>query len=100
MATAPEVRASRVFVILNPVAGTCDAGEVQRVLGQHFPCAEGSCDVHQTTGHENLAALARAAAERIDDVERLEALIGGAVSRFIQRTLRREPVVIAIVVDA
>ena len=27
-------------------------------------------------------------------------IIGGAVSRYIQRTYRREPVVIAIVVDA
>src|SRR3712207_5817872 len=39
-------------------------------------------------------AHARAAQDRIDDVERLEELISGAVSRFIQRTLRREPVVI------
>jgi ribonuclease J len=45
-------------------------------------------------------ALDRAAGEKIQDVERLEQLIAGAVSRYIQRTYRREPVVIAIVVDA
>ncbi len=45
-------------------------------------------------------ALERASGDRIQDVERLEGLIGTAVSRYIQRTYRREPVVIAIVVDA
>ena len=45
-------------------------------------------------------ALERASGDRVQDVERLEQLIGGAVSRYIQRTYRREPVVIAIVVDA
>ena len=45
-------------------------------------------------------ALERASGDRVRDVEQLEQLIGGAVSRYIQRTYRREPVVIAIVVDA
>ncbi|MCU1432003.1 MAG: ribonuclease, partial [Actinotalea sp.] len=45
-------------------------------------------------------ALARAAEQRITDMARVEGLIANAVSRYIQRTYRREPVVIAIVVDA
>ena len=45
-------------------------------------------------------ALARAAEQRITDIGRLEDIIGSAVSRYVQRTYRREPVVIAIVVDA
>jgi ribonuclease J len=45
-------------------------------------------------------ALARAAADRITDIDRLEGFIAGAVSRYVQRTYRREPVVIAVVVDA
>ena len=44
-------------------------------------------------------ALARMATQK-NDVDQLEAAIGGAVGRYIQRTYRREPVVIAIVVDA
>ena len=45
-------------------------------------------------------ALERAAGDRVQDVEKLEGVISNAVSRYIQRTYRREPVVIAIVVDA
>ena len=44
--------------------------------------------------------LARAVEQRVTDVARIESMIAGAVSRYIQRTYRREPVVIAIVVDA
>ncbi|MHB1065544.1 MAG: ribonuclease J [Georgenia sp.] len=45
-------------------------------------------------------ALARATERNIDDVTRLEEIIADAVSRYLQRTYRREPAVIAIVVDA
>jgi len=44
-------------------------------------------------------ALARLADQKVD-VEKLEATIAGAVGRYVERTYRREPVVIAIVVDA
>ena len=44
-------------------------------------------------------ALARLADQKVD-VDKLEATIAGAVSRYVERTYRREPVVIAIVVDA
>ncbi len=44
-------------------------------------------------------ALARLATQKVD-VEQLEAAIAGAVGRYVQRTYRREPVVIAVVVDA
>ncbi|MCL3861844.1 ribonuclease J [Actinotalea sp. K2] len=45
-------------------------------------------------------ALDRAAEQRTTDIDKLEGVIANAVSRYIQRTYRREPVVIAIVVDA
>jgi ribonuclease J len=45
-------------------------------------------------------ALERASGDQVKNVEKLEGLIAGAVSRYIQRTYRREPVVMAIVVDA
>lgn len=68
MAIVSEVRASRFFVILNPAAGTYTADKVREALGKHFNCADGSCAVHQTSGHENLAELARSAADRGCDV--------------------------------
>lgn len=45
-------------------------------------------------------ALAKAATAGIDDVSAVEGVISGAVSRYFKRTYRREPVVVAIVVDA
>ncbi|MGO1384535.1 MAG: RNase J family beta-CASP ribonuclease, partial [Arachnia sp.] len=44
-------------------------------------------------------ALQKVSGQRIEG-DQLEATIGGAVGRYIQRTYRRAPVVIAIVVDA
>jgi YegS/Rv2252/BmrU family lipid kinase len=61
-------RGSQLFVIMNPAAGSCSAEEVHRALERHFPCDDGTCDVHRVTGEDNLEALARAAAERGCDV--------------------------------
>ena len=59
-------------------------------------------DDHTLTGasEEVEKALAKAATQGIDGLEKLESVISGAVSRYITRTYRREPVVIAVVVDA
>ncbi len=61
MASATGIQTSRQFVILNPVAGNCTAEQVHEALERHFNCADGSCSVHVTTGHDNLAELAREA---------------------------------------
>ena len=45
-------------------------------------------------------ALAKAATDGVDEISKLEAIIAAAVSRYFKRTYRREPVVVAIVVDA
>jgi len=45
-------------------------------------------------------ALDRAAGRSVTDLTELEGVIQKAVARYIERTYRREPVVIAIVVDA
>lgn len=58
------VSTRRLFVILNPQAGTYAADSVQKALGEHFTCGEGSCDVHEMTGADDLAELARAASAR------------------------------------
>ncbi len=68
MPIAPVSRASRLFVILNPSAGSYRAGEVHVALERHFACDDGTCDVHQTSGAEDLARLAREAAGRGCDV--------------------------------
>jgi YegS/Rv2252/BmrU family lipid kinase len=68
MPTATGSRAARLFVILNPAAGSCKEGEVHAALDRHFGCPDGSCEVHQTTGADDLAGLARAAAGRGCDV--------------------------------
>ncbi|WP_240645942.1 ribonuclease J [Georgenia sp. SYP-B2076] len=49
---------------------------------------------------EVVKALTRAAEQKVNDLKRLESIIANAVSRYMQRTYRREPAVIAIVVDA
>jgi YegS/Rv2252/BmrU family lipid kinase len=64
MANASEVRVSRLFVILNPAAGSYSSRKVHEALERHLKCAGGTCDVHEATGHEDLTELARAAAER------------------------------------
>jgi YegS/Rv2252/BmrU family lipid kinase len=63
-ATATAVTAQRVFVVLNPVAGTCTADDVRAALGRHFTCEQGACDIHETTRQDDLSALAREAAAR------------------------------------
>lgn len=54
----------KLFVILNPTAGTQSAEAVRKALADHFSCEDGTCHVHQTTGAENLAELAKGAASR------------------------------------
>ncbi len=61
--------------------------------------------VHDELHLENASAeveraLAKAAAQGIDDLEKVEHVIAGAVSNYLKRKSRREPVVVAIAVDA
>ncbi|MCC2308318.1 ribonuclease J [Cellulomonas chengniuliangii] len=61
--------------------------------------------VHDEIHLENASAeveraLAKAAAQGIDDLEKVEHVIAGAVSNYLKRKSRREPVVVAIAVDA
>jgi len=45
-------------------------------------------------------ALSKASTQGVDEVRKIESVIAGAVSSYITRTHRREPVVVAIVIDA
>src|SRR4051812_5193041 len=59
---------SKLFVILNPKAGSFAEGTIQAALGASFSCEDGSCTIHETNGQENLEELARDAARRGGDV--------------------------------
>ncbi|HWE35298.1 MAG TPA: diacylglycerol kinase family protein [Isosphaeraceae bacterium] len=63
-ATGTAVAARRVFVVLNPAAGTCTADDVREALGRYFSCEQGACDIHETTARDDLSALVREAAAR------------------------------------
>ena len=47
----------RAFVVLNPIAGSCSAAEVREILEREFADSGGACDIYETTGQENLAAV-------------------------------------------
>jgi diacylglycerol kinase (ATP) len=68
MANASGVRVARIFVILNPSAGSYAPGKVSEALGRHVDFVDGSCEIHEAAGHEDLTALARAAAERGSEI--------------------------------
>jgi ribonuclease J len=84
-----------VLALLDPTTTTL--AEPLEYLTRGFVHDEHTFD---GAGAEVEKALARAVEQRITAVDRLEDLIATAVSRYVQRTYRREPVVIAIVVDA
>ena len=63
MTPSSAIAARKLFVILNPNSGTYSAEAVHRALERHFSCADGSCRVHLMTKADDLAALARSAAE-------------------------------------
>jgi diacylglycerol kinase (ATP) len=60
----PTHKVLRAFVVLNPVAGRSNVEEVRRVLFQHFSGSNGSCEIHETSGHENLTELTRLGVSR------------------------------------
>jgi diacylglycerol kinase (ATP) len=64
MATATPARTTRVFVILNPAAGTYTADDVRRALERHFVIGETFCEIHETSRDDRLEELAREARER------------------------------------
>jgi YegS/Rv2252/BmrU family lipid kinase len=40
----------KIFIVLNPMAGSCIAADVRQTLEQYF---EGRCEIYETTGSEN-----------------------------------------------
>jgi diacylglycerol kinase (ATP) len=64
MAIATPARATRAFVLLNPVAGTCTADDVRRALERHFVGGATSCEIHETSRDDCPEELAREARGR------------------------------------
>jgi diacylglycerol kinase (ATP) len=54
---------SRVYVILNPIAGTASAGEIHAALKRHLDTKEWIYDIYETTGKENVSEIVKAACE-------------------------------------
>jgi YegS/Rv2252/BmrU family lipid kinase len=61
-------RLSRVFVVLNPMAGSCTAQDVHQALERHFDAEIWTSEVYETTGEEQVAAIVRAALEQDCDM--------------------------------
>jgi YegS/Rv2252/BmrU family lipid kinase len=53
-----------VFTVLNPVAGTCEAGRVRQALERHFPVDGIVCEIHEAGGDDRIAAMVEAAVAR------------------------------------
>src|SRR5918997_5241973 len=64
MAIGSTVQAKRVFVVLNPVAGTSVVDEVRRALDQHFLPGETTYEVHETLKEDAVERIAREAQGR------------------------------------
>jgi diacylglycerol kinase (ATP) len=54
--------ARRVFVALNPLAGSFGE-EMRQLLGQYFPSGAGCCQIYEIQGEDDLAQVVRSAVE-------------------------------------
>src|SRR5689334_11575407 len=57
--TAIAQEKARVFVVLNPMAGSCTAADVRRALDQRLG-EQIQTDIYETTGEEDVVAIVRA----------------------------------------
>ena len=64
MSTGSTVQAKKVFVILNPMAGTSVVDDVRRALDHHFTPGETTCEVHETVKGNAVERIAREAQGR------------------------------------
>jgi diacylglycerol kinase (ATP) len=55
---------SRVFVVLNPMAGNSTAADVRAALDSHFPADTWTQEIYETTGDEEVSDIVRAALAR------------------------------------
>ena len=62
----PSSQSTRVFVVLNPVAGSLNAQELPSLITDHFNTHDIPVEIYQTTGkeNENLPEIVQSALER------------------------------------
>lgn len=48
-----------MFVVINPMAGSCTADDVRRALERHFPADAWELEIYETTGEEQVAEIVR-----------------------------------------
>lgn len=54
----------RLFLVLNPAAGSCDAAMVEETLARECAATGVSCEIHHTTGNEDVPAIVHQACKR------------------------------------
>src|SRR4051794_1874256 len=64
MSTGSTVQAKKVFLILNPVAGTSVVDDVRRAADRHFLPVESICEVHETAKGDLIEEIVREAQRR------------------------------------
>ncbi len=64
MSTGSTVQAKKVFLVLNPVAGTSVVAGLRRALDHHFLPVETTCEVHETAKGDLIEEIVREAQGR------------------------------------
>jgi diacylglycerol kinase (ATP) len=54
---------NKIFVVVNPMAGSCTADDVRQALNRHFE-TPGQHEIYETTGDENIVEIVQAALGR------------------------------------
>jgi diacylglycerol kinase (ATP) len=64
MTSVEQAVDSRVFIVLNPMAGSCTAADVRQALDRHFTARKRAYEIYETTGQELVVEIVRAALDR------------------------------------
>lgn len=86
---------SRIFIVLNPVAGGCEVEHVKQTLKQHCDTLGIACDIYETTGNEDLPAIVRQAREQ--DYKSVIAAGGDGTVSAVASELVHSPVSLGII---
>jgi diacylglycerol kinase family enzyme len=58
----------RVYIVLNPVAGTDDSRKVKKLITQHFEAQPWRYEIYTTTGEEQLGKIVKQALAQAPDL--------------------------------
>lgn len=94
-ALASEAGNSRLFLILNPVAGSCSAEQVRLILKQYCEQHDVGYDIYETTGKEHLPSIVRQAREQNYSV--IAAAGGDGTASMVASELIHSPIPLGII---